>query len=375
MSSSTVVTDYKYLTNPLSIRGISKQNANHLKRFIAARRVQGVKLHTINSDVLRVANWIRAVGVDDVKEWNRERIIDAYLDRLDEVSSGNLSGVTLDGELIALKTFWRFLFPDAPPLDITKKKTQKHLESCQIVSKKQIIDMRNAAEAAGDLRAAALIMTVFGTGCRISELLDANVGDVDIGQQAAMIKVSGKTGFRVVPFVTGLPELQTWLNMHPIKGDPDAPLFVTYDTRGHGNTRLNKKTVETMFKKYGKRAGIPEDVKTNPHALRHRAASEDDRFFTHQEMCLKFGWSFASDMPKRYTHSDLEELQRTILNMAGVDVAEEVEDTQTIIQCPRCKHINAAGTRFCSQCSLPLDKEFEVYMQKARNIIRREVGR
>ncbi|HJJ47581.1 MAG TPA: site-specific integrase [Methanocorpusculum sp.] len=375
MTSSANIDDYPKLLNPALIRGVSEKNATLLRRFIDRQRLNGVSLNAINTGVHRLSSWIRTIGKDDALEWTIEDIESAYLHKSDETSRGYRSNTTLDGELRILKQFWHFLNPDKPPVTIRRKPTKLSIANSDIASTEQILQMRDAAERAGDIRGAAMIMALLGTGCRVSELLDANIKDLTIGRQFAIISVDGKTGQRKVPFVTGLPELQRWVNMHPVRlpdgtVDPQAPLFVTYQSRGHTTDRLSKRRADYIMDKYKKAAGIPDHVKAHPHALRHRGATEDARNLTQKELCLKYGWSGYSDMPKRYTHTDQAQLERTILEAAGIRLPQEPPKTKTVTQCPRCGAVNRAGAMFCDVCSLPLNRDFEIDLIKTKQTIR-----
>ena len=370
MVSSNDIRDYPLLSNPSGFQGITDANSRLIKRFTDRQRLKGVKLSSINTTVFRIAGWMRALKTD-AELWSASDVEAEYLRRLDEVTAGRKTDSTLDGELRAVKQLWVFM--GKPALDIHRKPTKLNLQSSEIISVEQIMRMRDCAERAGDVRGVALIMSVFGTGCRVSELIDANVKDLEITDQFANLHVDGKTGKRIIPFVVGLPELQMWVNCHPCRKqgivDADAPLFVTYNTRGHGNRRLSKESVEACFRKYKAQAGIPDSVRCYPHAFRHRGASEDARHLTNAELCLKFGWSHYSDMPHRYCHTDLQELRSTLLKSAGVDVPEIIPDTPLIVQCPRCHTINRAGALYCDKCSLPLNAEFAADLVKANKAI------
>lgn len=365
MSQSRQIKDYPYLLNPGRLSGIKGPNVQHVQDFITQCRIKDVSLNAINTMVIRIASWMRVIGEDkDTAEWTLSDVERAYLVKSDEVSEGLRSAATLDGELRAIKSYWAFCNSNKPQITIKRKQTKLNLLSTDIVSTEQIVAMRDAADRAGDLRGAALIMALLGTGCRLSELLDANIKDLTIHRQYATIKVDGKTGVREIPFVTGLPELQTWINHHPCKDDLDAPIFVTMQTRGHGHQRMSKKTVEAMMGKYKRLAGIPDEVKANPHALRHRAASEAAHHMTSKELCMLFGWSDQSDMPKTYTHTSQEEVQKAVLEMSGVQVPDAVEATPLTIQCPRCGKINRAGAKYCDGCSLILSEELAKTMSE-----------
>ncbi len=82
------------------------------------------------------------------------------------------------------------------------------------------------------------------TACRPSELLGVKISQVDFktlgnGRQYASIVVNGKTGNREVVLTNSLPYLKDWLNVHPLKGNPDAYLFLSQSDKN-----LNKQLTE-----------------------------------------------------------------------------------------------------------------------------------
>lgn len=371
MSSSTKIQDYNYLQNPERLAGITPENAEILRRWIDRQRINGLALTSISTNVVRISSWARIIGESNpATSWTVEEIESAYIHKMDDVAAGRLSSSTLDGELRALKVFWKYLNPDKPPLNIYRKPTKNLLLSSDYASVDQVLDMRNAAECQGDIRDAAIIMLLLGTGCRLGEIFNANVKDVKLGRQFGKIRVDGKTGERIVPFVTGLPELARWINMHPARlpdgtVDQNAPLFVTYQSRGHSTHRLSKRGIQNVIHKYGMSIDL-HDVKFNPHAFRHRAASEDAHSLTNKELSLKFGWSPYSDMPARYTHTSDEELERSVLSAAGVVTPDVKPRTATTIQCQRCRTVNRAGAMFCDVCGLILDQSLAVQMAEIK---------
>ena len=127
--------------------------------------------------------------------------------------------------------------------------------------------VRSLLEACETQRDRALVAVVWDSAARISEILNCNIGHVTFDRYGAMIAVTGKTGRRSIRLVSSVPDLQVWINIHPFKNNPDAPLFVTSRRRGTAITRLTIRRVQNIFTRLGDLAGCPKD--TNPHAFRH----------------------------------------------------------------------------------------------------------
>lgn len=382
MTSSTNPKDYRNLRNPAEWK-LSEANTLHLQRFIDRKRAAGASLSTINTYVEKIKVWIDLLGLDDVKEATSDNILAAYLLRLDRVNAGDYSAATLEGDVIALKQFVQVLHGPKAVKDlvpIARKRPKNRRTSDEYVSVSDIRKMREFALSTGDTRGVALLMLTYGTGARISEILDAKVKDLKIKQYNAVLSVDGKTGKRDIPFVIGMPELLAWLSAHPVKGkdgkvSPDAPLFTTYNTRGHGIRPLSRKRAESYFAKVAESAGVPSTVKSSPHAFRHRMATIMARKLTIREMNLFFGWSDDSTTALTYIHTSQEELEGSVLEITGVTVSDapEVEES-FIVQCPACGKILPSGSQWCTQCRLILDPVLAVQMDSIiSDMSRREV--
>ncbi len=70
------------------------------------------------------------------------------------------------------------------------------------------------------------------TSCRPHEILKIRIKDVVfkmIGdRQYAEVLVNGKTGSRNIPLINSIPYLKDWLDDHPLRGNPNAPLICGY---------------------------------------------------------------------------------------------------------------------------------------------------
>ena len=85
------------------------------------------------------------------------------------------------------------------------------------------------------------------SGARIGEILSRNVGNVEFDQYGAIMIVDAKTGQRRIRLTACVGDLQSWINNHPMKEDPEAPLFITYHKSGFGSKRLSDQTVRNRL--------------------------------------------------------------------------------------------------------------------------------
>lgn len=356
MVSSNKIEDYPLLTSPDTWR-ISPTNTEYVSTYILRKRVKGIKLTTVYNNVYKILQWLRNISQDDIRTAGSDLIQAYYLQRLETCK---ITTTTI--ELTIFRDFLKTLFGIEhcnSVLPIKPKQYHNTLESTAYINQQQVRQLRDYVESTGDLRGVAIIMMLFGTGVRISELLDAKVKDVEIKLQSAVLTVSGKTGTRKIPFVVGLPELQNWLNIHPVrvngKVSPDAPLFVTYATRGNAVVKLSVDRVEHWLKKQSRNAGIPDTVKCNPHAFRHLYASSVAHKLTAREMNRLFGWSDSCNTALTYIHTSQQELEDTVLSLNGITPEKEQKIDEWVVQCPACKSILPSSARWCPKCRLILD--------------------
>jgi ribosomal protein L40E len=84
---------------------------------------------------------------------------------------------------------------------------------------------------------------------------------------------------------------------------------------------------------------------------------------TDAQMCLYFGWSFGSDMPRTYYHLSGKDLDDTILRMHGKKMDSEKKDPLQPIVCNRCQTANPADSPICGKCGLPFSEKLALEME------------
>lgn len=126
----------------------------------------------------------------------------------------------------------------------------------------------NRSKAA--LRDRAIVELLYGSGLRLSELVGANIEDLDMSN--GFIRVTGKgSKDRVVPIGEAcMNALQNWLerSTDATTGLPrnTGPLFTA-----RGTKRISPRTVQTRLKQWGQAKLGSNDL--HPHMLRHSFAS------------------------------------------------------------------------------------------------------
>jgi site-specific recombinase XerD len=160
-------------------------------------------------------------------------------------------------------------------------------------------EIRRLVEAAENQRDRALILTHYESGCRVCETLSLRIVNVGFDQYGAVLIVNGKTGPRRVRIIAAAPALASWLNIHPLRNDPNAPLWVAMGTTSRYEP-LSYDGMRVLLRRLARKAGLNKRVYT--HLLRHTRATELANILTEAQMKELLGWTQSSKMPSVYVH-------------------------------------------------------------------------
>lgn len=183
------------------------------------------------------------------------------------------SGKTLQRALSSLRALFRFLGEQDlslgnPAADVRAPKPERRLPKSIDPDNIGVLFQTDDDDPL-QVRDRAIAELFYSAGLRLSELVSANIGDID--PSTRLITVTGKgRKTRTVPVgKMALQALQQWLDLRPLSEDalsPQSPLFVSQ--RGQ---RLSARSVQDRLKQLAVRSGLSGDL--HPHMLRHSFAS------------------------------------------------------------------------------------------------------
>ena len=210
-------------------------------------REDGLSLGTVDTDLIR--------------DW-----MESLMDRGNNAS-------TINKKLSALRSFFRFalkrgLVEKDPAHALAGLKKSKPLpQFLREGEMDRLLDGMEWGEDYKDVRARTLLLLLYETGLRRSELAGLNDGDIDFG--ACQLKVTGKRNKqRIVPFGAELAEaLKGYMDVRneQLRLDGDA-LFL--NDKGH---RMTGQQVYAIVRKH--LTGATSLKKRSPHVLRHTFAT------------------------------------------------------------------------------------------------------
>lgn len=294
----------------------------------------------------RIATWM-SKDMDKADENDLKAVIA-------RVNSEDLSEWTRQFYKITLRKFYSWLMKEERPqitkwIKTTVKKNNTKLPE-ELLTVEEVEKLINAAMNPRDK---ALISVLYESGCRIGEMLNMRVKDVELDQYGAKLMVNGKTGPRRVRIVTSTTYLAEWLNTHPAKGDPNSPLW-TRRKRGYG---IEYACVRDLLALLRRQTKIVKRI--YPHIFRHSRATHLASHLTEAQMKEFFGWTQSSDMASVYVHLSGRDVDTALLKTYGIQIGTEENGKEqfTTKRCIRCEEINPPTNKYCKRCYLPLDKD------------------
>ncbi|RLI97828.1 MAG: hypothetical protein DRP00_03345 [Candidatus Aenigmatarchaeota archaeon] len=230
-------------------------------------------------------------------------------------------------------------------------------------------EVKRLIEATDNIRDRALVSVLYEGGLRAGELLSMKIKDVKFDSFGCVIRVNGKTGERRVRLVFSKRALAEWIQNHPLKNNPEAPLWITkYDFINGKETYkpLKYGGLKRLLKKLGKRAGIKKRI--YPHLLRHSRATHVAPFLSESVMKAYFGWAMDSRMVKTYVHLSGKDVDNAVLKMYGIENNGKKVTQFDLIECPKCHQKVSRLEDFCPYCGYPLNEKFALMTEKEKKI-------
>jgi len=258
------------------------------------------------------------------------------------------------------------------------------------------------------------------TSARPGELLKLTIADVlsaihtaPSGIQYGQVTVGQKTSHRPVPIINSIPYIKEWVNEHPMRGNPNAPLFCNKTGKNMGRPLTGnmlyriyvyefqkgyrngkKQWVEGYFPRLLKDPSVPPEDKLaieklllkrwNPYVRRHTGLTEKRKKLPGPLFHQYSGHTLGSKVPEMYTHLFGSEACETMFEIEGV-IQKDPANAEILKPkpCPNCRQPNALDAQYCSseKCRMPLNieahmqvtREKEKMEQKLKDMIRQQL--
>lgn len=240
-------------------KNVKKRNGDIIDQFLADKKLAGCSLETIKNYRIELTKFKNEVN-KSIEEIN-DSDIKAYLTGFESLKKSTIATKTS-----ILRSFFTYLVDEEiisnnPMRKIKRIKEEK--KQPKYLSMEELLRLREAAGQ--DLRLRAILEFLFETGCRISEMVNIDINQIDWNNRSIIVKGKGAKE-RTVFFHTGtFYYLKKYLDS---RLDSSPALFVT---KIGGAKRIHPRTVQMELNKLGKKAYINKRI--HPHMLRHTFAT------------------------------------------------------------------------------------------------------
>ena len=225
---------------------------------------KGLSQNTVDSyksDLTKLSNYLQN------QDLSKTTIDNFFID----MSEFNYSTSTKKRIHSSIKNFLKYInenedYESIDISDIKLKSSKKLPEVLSITDIENMINFYNH-ETYLDSRNRTVIDVLYSTGCRVSELCEINISDIDLDDKYLKLKGKGSKQ-RIVPIGSMLyKNLLQYLNVREtFLQNRGEPLFLS-----KSKNKLDRTAVFRIIKKTAKNISLQTDV--HPHTLRHSAAT------------------------------------------------------------------------------------------------------
>ncbi len=346
-------------SNPLS-----KRNSELIEKFGQHCFSNGLGKPRVTKYMLHLKKLAERIGTnfDGAKKEDIERVVG-------EIERSSYSPWTKMDYKVTLKKFYKWLRggEEYPPEVKWIKTTLKRKD---VILPEEMLtedEIRKLVESATNPRDRAFIIALYESGARIGDLGSRRIRDVSFEKGYPRLMLKGKTGARKVILIASAPYLSRWIELHPLRDNPGAPLWVNMGGTAKQHKAIGYPALAKILKVAAKRVGLKKRVYL--HMLRHSRATFLASKLTEAQMNQVFGWRQGSKMPSIYVHLSGRDLDDAIMGVYGLKKVEEKKSKLTPKTCPRCQESNEVDAKFCNRCGLALGYEAAQELERKREVL------
>lgn len=265
--------------------------------YLATLAVENKSMRTIKQYELHLTQfceYFRGKKVQEIDATNIRAYLFCYR------RERKISDISLNNKRSCISSFFTWLVNEEY---ISKDPTQK-VKRIKVAKRKkkaytsaEIEEMRMTCE---NIRDRALIEMLCCTGCRVSELSNINISDINFNKKEITIMGKGNKERTVFIADQAIPYLDLYLKN---RTDMNQALFVT---KRHPFNRLQKAGIERVIKELGKKCGIH----AHPHKFRRTYCTNlINRGMPAQDVAILMGHSDVNMTCSVYYDANLDRLR------------------------------------------------------------------
>ena len=337
---------------------LPREDKDEIEIFLRDQKARGKGLSRLIKlcQVLRLLRTRLGKPFDKAAQEDIMRVVHDY-------ESGEYSAWFRHDVKVIFKQYFAWLNKGVYPQKVQWINTTMPVTEQRLVNHGELLsqdEVQRVIDVAGHPRNKALLAVMSESGARPGEIGNLTIGQVDVDANGVVLNLQGKTGSRRIRVVSATPYLITWLNNHPQKEKPDAPLWTSI------GSALHKQITYAAMCKVMKEAFVKAGIKKRafPYVFRHTRACQLAHHLTEFQMNAYFGWVQGSDMPATYVHISGKDLDEHILRINGMTPGETPVYAKPRDRiCPRCKEVNSPTALYCGKCAEIVDPALALKIQ------------
>ncbi|GLC32931.1 site-specific tyrosine recombinase/integron integrase [Clostridium omnivorum] len=250
---------HNYNVLPIEKSLVASDVEDRIMMYLAVKKLDGLSAKTLKNyklELFKLSNTIikpvNLITTNDLRY---------YL----AIRGKNLKSTSLSTVISYLKSFFDWMHQEEfierdPTRKIKQPKKEKRLRHALTID-----EIERLRDACNTVRQRALLETLYATACRLSEIKDLNIDDINFSTLTT--RVIGKGNKERIVYLNAKSKLylQKYLNT---RTDKNSALFVSTK---HPYGRLGVRAIEREISKIGEQAKIQKQI--YPHILRHSFAT------------------------------------------------------------------------------------------------------
>lgn len=238
------------------------------KLYLKSNRLMANTATAYYSDALHFAEFAQEKGFSDFNQIDKKTVVEFVL----KMEKEHKACATIARYIASVKRFFEYLLSvhavEANPAEGIKPPKQNK-ELPEILTTEEVSKLLEQPSGSDpkSIRDKALLELLYATGCRVSELIDLNLGDANIKIGYIRCRKHGEE--RIIPIGRiALTAMENYLSFirDAIAAPGEQALFVNMTGK-----RMTRQGFWKIVKFYADRAGIEKTI--TPHTLRHSFAA------------------------------------------------------------------------------------------------------